>query len=86
MADRLIDRDVTVAAGRAAAVTPSDTLDLERVTRGLYIGASGNVTVVMEIDDTQVTFVGVPAGSILPIRVRRVMSTGTTAGSIVAMA
>jgi hypothetical protein len=32
------------------------------------------------------SFVGLPAGTILPIRVARVMSTGTSAASLVGMA
>lgn len=65
---------------RAAAVTPSDTL--ETFAAALYVGGAGNVVVVTEGGDT-VTFTGVPAGTILPIRVKQVRSTSTTATSIV---
>ena len=67
------------------AVTPSDTVSLPYVTRGLYVGVAGNVTVVLPNTTTAVTFVGVLAGSILPIQTSRVNATGTTAGSIVAL-
>jgi hypothetical protein len=36
-------------------------------------------------DGTALTFVGVPAGSFIPLQCRRVLSTGTTATSIVAL-
>jgi hypothetical protein len=44
----------------------------------LYIGGSGNVSVVT-IGGDQLTFNGVPAGTTLPIQVLKVRSTGTTA-------
>ena len=71
-------------AGSIVAVTPNDSSDLDYITRGLYIGGAGDVAVEGLISGT-VTFVGVPAGSILPIRVKKVLETGTTATSIVAL-
>jgi hypothetical protein len=73
----------------AAAVTPSDTVDLVPPCRGLWVGSLGNVTVVM-VDypsgaTPTVEFVAVPAGTHLPVCCRRVMSTGTSAGSILAL-
>lgn len=52
--------------------------------RALYIGTLGNVTLIAEGDVDEVTFVGVPAGSILPVRTRQV-SASTTASNIVAL-
>jgi len=71
----------------AESVTPSDSVDLTYHTRGLYIGVAGDVSVEMigEEGTTTVTFVGLLAGSILPVRVSRVNSTSTTATSIVAI-
>lgn len=70
-------------AREAVAVTPSDSVDIAQ-TRGLYIGGDGNVSVVMAGGRTE-TFAGAAAGSILPICVTRVRSTGTTATSILAL-
>ena len=70
-------------ASSAVAVTPSDTVDLASVSRALWIGAGGNVEVIMK-DGQDVTFVGVPIGW-MPLRVSRVKAAGTTAGSIVAV-
>lgn len=50
----------------------------------LYIGGTGNVS-VQTIGGNSATFVGVPAGTTLPVQVIRVNSTGTTATSIVAL-
>lgn len=76
--------DITAPAVEFQAVTPSDATDLTRFTRALYIGVGGNVVCVDFLNNV-VTFVGVTAGSVLPIRVARVNATGTTATSIVAL-
>ena len=67
-------------------VTPHDSTDLTRSTRGLYIGVGGDVTVVF-VDDpaTAITFTDVPSGVILPIRVNRVNATATTATNMVGL-
>lgn len=67
----------------AAVVTPSDTADQGNV-RGLYVGGTGNVSVVTAAGNTCV-FTAVPAGAILPVRCTKVNSTGTTATTIVAL-
>ena len=73
----------------ALAVTPSDSADIADGGRcvGLYVGTAGDVTVVFDRrpDSETVTFVGVPAGSPVPGRIRRVMHTGTDADDIVAL-
>lgn len=77
--------DLTSPAWTAVAVTPADSDLATMPTRGLYVGAAGNVAVVMAGGGSAVTFVGVPAGTFLPLRVDRVNSTNTTATSIVAL-
>lgn len=71
-------------AERAVPVTPSDTTDLAYYSRALYIGSSGDVTVIMQGGQT-VTFTGMVAGQIYPLRVGRVKAAGTTAAAIVAL-
>lgn len=71
-------------ARSAVAVTPSDTTELTTVSRALYVGVGGNVTVLMA-DGTTCLFTSVVGGTVLPIRIRRVNSTNTTATSMVAM-
>lgn len=72
-------------AEHAETVTPSDSVDLGVVSRSLYVGSAGNVSVVM-LSGATVTFANVTSGSMLPIRVSRVRSTNTTASSIVSLA
>jgi len=69
--------DATHSAGSALAVTPNDDTNIALNVRGLYVGGAGDVAVIMANGQT-VTFVGVAAGSILPIRATRVLATGTT--------
>lgn len=64
------------------AITKNDNADLPERICGLYVGGTGDVTVLTETSKT-VTFSAVPVGTILPIAPRRVMSTGTTASLIV---
>ena len=78
-------RDAGGPARRAAAVTPSDTVDLTAYAKALYVGGAGNVRVltVGAEDGDVVTFANHPVGW-LPMQVRRVLATGTTATQIVA--
>lgn len=78
--------NATVSAHNAVSVTASDATVIP-VTRSLYIGTSGDITVRMadaNTPTTYVTFVGVPAGT-FPIQVDMIRATGTTASNIVAM-
>lgn len=75
--------DSTAPAERAAVVTPHDTNTIEN-TRSVFVGGAGNIKVTMH-DGTDVTFVGVGAGTFMPIQVIRVFATGSTATSILAL-
>jgi hypothetical protein len=69
----------------AAAITPSDSAVYSPEYNGLYVGGAGNVAVIPKGQSTSVTLVGVLAGSVLPIQVSKVLSTGTTATNIVGL-
>lgn len=68
----------------AVAVTPSDSVDLELVSRGLWVGTGGNLALEMQ-DGSSVTITNVADGTLLPFRVLRVNATGTTASGIIAL-
>lgn len=70
-------------ASRAGGVTPDDLADLAVHSRALYIGQTGDLRVTLTGGDS-VTLPNVPSG-VLPLRVRRVHATGTTAAGIVAL-
>ena len=71
-------RDPIVAASEAI---PSDSADLNKVTRALYVGTAGDIRVTL-LDGDTVTFRTMPVGW-HPLRVSRVWQTGTTASDIV---
>lgn len=77
-----IDQVVPILGG--AAVTPSDTVDLAPAARALYVGVGGAIK-VDTLNGSTLTFAGVSGGCILPVSVKRVYSTGTTASSIIAL-
>ena len=68
------------------AVTPHDSTNFSatRPARALYVGVGGTVVAVTATGNV-LTFVGVPAGAILPLRCVRVNSTSTTATNIIAL-
>ncbi len=69
--------------GDAAAVTPSDSVNLTQPSI-IYVGNGGNVKVTTA-QGTAVTFTAVNGGTVLPVQVLRVWSTGTTATSMTAI-
>ncbi len=68
----------------AFAISGDDSTDLTNSTRSIYVGGSGNIKVTT-VDGTTVTFNGAVAGSIIPVRVKRVFSTGTTATNLIGL-
>jgi hypothetical protein len=68
------------------AITPQDDVDLLLATKAIYVGSGGNITLRMLQADADITFVNVPSGSILDLRVRAVRSTGTSASSLIGLA
>ena len=69
-------------AEHAFAIPPDDNNDLDNlagggVARALWVGSAGNVAVVT-VSGASVTFKGVAAGTLIPVQVKKVLSTGTT--------
>lgn len=65
------------------SVTPSDTDDLTRASRGLNVETAGTIQVTTVAG--AIGSVYVVAGVAFPIRVSRVWATGTTATGITAL-
>lgn len=70
-------------ATKAILVTKDDATLVN--CRALYVGGTGDVAIVDYHGGTAVTLSAVPAGTLLPIACRKVMSTNTTATLIVAL-
>lgn len=72
------------SAWGALTIAPSDTTVLTPNLRALWVGGAGNVAVRM-LDGNTVIFVGVPAGTYLPIQIDQVRLTSTTATNMIGM-
>lgn len=77
-------RSLTSPPEHAGAIQPDDAGTLAFVTRALYVGIGGDITVRM-LDGGSATLVNVPGGTLLPLRVDQVLATGTTAGAILGL-
>jgi hypothetical protein len=71
-------------ASGGEAVTKHDTIEFATVSRAIYVGGAGDVAAVMA-DGSVLTFSAVPAGTLLPIRCKRINSTNTTATLMLAL-
>lgn len=74
------DRAVTFIASQGSSLTPNDTTEFE--PGSLYIGTGGDVVCVLADESSTITFSNVPDGSFLPILVKMVYDTNTTASDI----
>ena len=71
-------------AERAVTITPSDTVAIAGgVVESIWVGGAGIVVAVLS-DDTVVNFT-CGAGSVLPVRIKRVNLTSTTATLMVGL-
>jgi hypothetical protein len=71
--------------GTGVAVTPNDTTNIAPAPcDAFYVGGAGTV-VVIDIGGTTLTLTGALAGTVYPLRVMRVLATGTTATGIIAL-
>lgn len=75
---------VNASAKNSLAVTASDSTSIN--CDALYIGVAGNVAIKHVASGATYTYIGLPAGAILPVKLidGRVMAA-TTASSIIAM-
>ncbi len=74
----------TSPAVDAAAIIPSDGQDLPEPTRAIYVGSGGTLGVQM-VSGATVDLTGALSGAIYPLRVRRVLATGTSATDLLAL-
>ncbi len=71
-------------AKQLRAVTPADADLPSGPCRALWVGGLGNLSLIATDDTTAVTITAVPAGTIIPIKCKRV-AAATTATLIVAL-
>lgn len=75
---------LTSPAIDGSMIVPDDSGDLAHVTRAVYVGNGGQIAAQLASGST-ITLAAVPSGTLLPLRVRRVMATGTSAGDLVGL-
>lgn len=62
-------------------ITPHDVIDLYEYPRAIYIGGAGNIVLITK-EGTELKFYGCLAGTIIPIRVRRVLVTSSDSEAV----
>lgn len=77
-------RSLTSPPESAAEIIPDDQSLLQNATRAIHIGGAGDLRVQM-LGGQVVTLAGLPGGMMIPLRVRKVFATGTTATAIVGL-
>lgn len=70
-------------ASVAFAIVPSNTAELAQVTKAIYVGTGGHVTLRPLRSVGDVVYRNVPAGAYLTVRASHVRATGTTAADLV---
>lgn len=73
------------SARNAVAITAHDTNPINPVPVKVYVGGAGTVIGRAQGSSADVTFLGVPAGTVLPIRFQYIRSTGTTATGLIGL-
>ncbi len=68
-------------ASSAFAITPGND-EFAVVTRGVYVGGAGSVVAQLAGDASTVTFSGVPAGAVLPIRAKKITAASTATNMV----
>lgn len=71
------------AGGESVDISSGDDT-LSKESRGIYVGSGGDLKVDLA-DGSTLTFVGLLAGVVHPLRVVKVYQTGTDADNIVAV-
>ncbi|MDR6115778.1 MULTISPECIES: hypothetical protein [unclassified Sphingomonas] len=67
-------------------VTPSDTLPLPQIPKGIYVGIGGDVTLRGIDGAVDVTYRNLPDASYIAVHAAYVRATGTTAANLIAEA
>jgi hypothetical protein len=74
-------QDVSSQPENGAVVTPSDTVNLTKPSK-IWVGTAGNIAIVMNGNEAVLTLLAFSGW--LPVQVKRVNATNTTATNIVA--
>lgn len=76
------DKSASAIGAFDAFAQKSDTVDLTHITRAIYTGSGGTMKVTM-LDNSVVTYVGIPPGTNKQMQIRRLWLTGLTATDVI---
>lgn len=79
----LVDAVDPIWDGEAVDISTTDHT-FSKYTRSVYVGTGGTL-IVTTVGGTSLTYLNVQDGSFLPIRVKSVTKTGTTASDILGL-
>ena len=65
-------------------VTPDDAVDLPEVTRAVFLGQGGDLAVQFP-SGNEVVFRNIKSGVLYPLRLSRILATGTTASDLLGL-
>lgn len=76
----ILTKEVTVVNAIVSTTVESDTVDLPFVTNSVFCTSAGDIVVTLDgmLDGTAVTY-PLTVGDSLPLRIKRLFSTGSTA-------
>jgi hypothetical protein len=77
-------RSLTAPPEEGAAIVPDDAAELGHATRALWVGGGGDLRVRL-LGGAVVTLAAVPGGTLLPLRLRQVFATGSSATALVGL-
>ena len=75
----------TNPAKNHVAVVKSDVTTYTPAFDGLYVGTTGDVSIITKPGGTAVVYKAVPGGTFMPVNAHIVRATGTTAADIVGL-
>jgi hypothetical protein len=76
---------LTSPARNGFPIVPNDSVDLSVTCRALFVGGAGDISVILVNDFSSLVFKNIPAGTVIPISVKRVEATLTTSTDIVGL-
>jgi hypothetical protein len=68
------------------SITPHATNEVgDYIPRAIYVGGAGTIAMRLAGDTADITWTGVAAGTVLPVRPRYIRVTGTTCTGIIGL-
>lgn len=84
MADRFGKAQVEIDSPATRHFVITLNQQMEQPTRGIYVGADGDL-VIQDMNGDEVTYFGAKAGSVIPIRATKVVSSTADPANLVGM-